>query len=80
MNKQYVYIHKYISIISIYQIGGKQFLRVLISYRNLEYPWILNFTVLGTERKMACGFAKVSEEEIVANEAAFFFVHLRVLV
>ena len=44
------------------------FSHVLIGSRNLEYPWI--FTVLQTERKMACRFAKVSEEEI---EEAFFY-------
>ena len=55
-------------IISVYQISGWQFLRILIGSRNLEYPWI--FTVLRTERKMACHFAKVSEEQI---EEAFFY-------
>ena len=60
-----------IIIISIYQISGWQFSRVLIGSRNLEYPWL--FTVLRTERKMARRFAKVSDEEIVAiNEATFF--------
>ena len=58
--------------ISIYQIGGLQFSRVLIGSSNLEYPWI--FPVLRTERKLGRRFAKVSEEEIVAiNEAAFFY-------
>ena len=58
-------------IISIYQISGQQFSRLLIGTCNLKYPWI--FTVLRTERKMACRFAKVSEEEIVAiNEVAFY--------
>ena len=55
-------------IISIYQISGYQFLRVLIGSRNSEYPWL--FTVLRTERKMARRFAKVSEEEI---KTAFFY-------
>ena len=53
--------------ISINQIIGQQFSRVLIGSRNLQYPWI--FTVLRTEKKMARRFAKVSEEEI---EEAFF--------
>ena len=44
-------------------------MRVLIGSCNLEYPWI--FTVLGTERKMARRFSKVSEEEI---EEAFFYL------
>ena len=57
-----------ISLISIYQISGQQFSRVLIGSRNSEYPWI--FTVLRTERKMARRFAKVSEKEI---EEAFFY-------
>ena len=52
--------------ISIYQISGYQFSRILIGSRNLEYPWI--FTVLRTERKMAHHLAKVSEE----IEEAFF--------
>ena len=56
-----------ISIISIYQISGWQFLRALIGSRNSEYPWI--FTVLQRERKIARRLAKVSEEEI---EEAFF--------
>ena len=43
-------------------------MRVLIGSRDLEYPWI--FTVLQTERKMACHFAKVSEKEI---KEAFFY-------
>ena len=34
----------------------------------MEYQWI--FTVLRTERKVACRFAEVSEEEI---EEAFFY-------
>ena len=59
---------------SIYQISGKQFSRVLIGSRNLEYPSI--FTVLLTERKMARRFAKVSEEEIVAINETAFFIHL----
>ena len=47
-------------------------MRVSIGSRNLEYPWI--FTVLGTERKMARRFMKVSEDGIVAiNETAFFY-------
>ena len=50
------------------QCRGQQFSRVLIGSCNLLYPWI--FTVLGTERKMACCFANVSEEEI---EEVFFF-------
>ena len=53
---------------SIYQTSGKQFSRVLIGSRNLEYPWI--FTVLLTERKMARRFAKVSEEIVAINETA----------
>ena len=58
--------------ISIYQISGYQFLRILIGSRNLEYPWI--FTVLQTERKMARCLAKVSEEQIVAiNEVPFIY-------
>jgi len=57
-----------IIIISIYQISGKQFLRILIGSHNSEYPWI--FTVLRTERKMARRFVKVSEAEI---EEAFFY-------
>ena len=48
--------------ISIYQISGWQFSRVLIGSHNSEYPWL--FTVLQTERKMARRFAKVSEEVI----------------
>ena len=39
----------------------------LVGSRNSEYPWI--FTVLRTERNMACRFTKVSEDEI---EEAFF--------
>ena len=35
-----------INVISIYQISEKQFSRVLIGSRNLEYPW--QFTVLLT--------------------------------
>ena len=58
--------------ISIYQISGQQFSHVLIGSRNLEYPWI--FTVLRTERKMACHLANVSKEEILAiSETAFFY-------
>ena len=57
-----------LSFVSIYEISGWQFSRVLIGSRNLEYPWI--FTVLRTERKMARRFAKVSEEEI---KTAFFY-------
>ena len=57
-----------IIIISIYQINGEQFSRVLIGSRNSEYPWL--FTVLRTERKMARRFVKVSEEEI---KTAFFY-------
>ena len=38
------------------------------------YPWL--FTVLQTERKMACRFAKVSEEEIVAINEKAFVIHL----
>ena len=57
-------------IISLYQISGEQFSRVLIGSRNLEYPWI--FTVLQTERKMARRLAKVSEEIGAINEVAFF--------
>jgi len=58
-------------MISIYQISGKQFSRVLIGSRNSEYSWL--FTVLRTEREMARRFAKVSEKDI---EEAFFFIHL----
>ena len=56
--------HKTITIvvITIYQISGQQFSRILIGSRNSEYPWL--FTALQTERKMARCFAKVSEEEI----------------
>ena len=62
--------------ISIYQISGWQFSRVLIGSRNVEYPWI--FTVLRTARKMERRFAKVLEEEIVAvNEAAFYLVNTK---
>ena len=57
-----------LSFVSIFEISGWQFSRVLIGSRNLEYPWI--FTVLRTERKMARRFAKVSEEEI---KTAFFY-------
>ena len=57
-----------IIIISIYQINGEQFSRVLIGSRNSEYPWL--FTVLRTERKIARRFVKVSEEEI---KTAFFY-------
>ena len=67
----YARVRLRIIIISIYQISGQQFSRILIGSRNLEYPWI--FTVLQTERKMARRFLKVSEEEIVVlNETAFF--------
>ena len=54
--------------ISIYQMSGCNFSRVLSGSRNSEYPWL--FTVLRTERKMARRFAKVSEEE---TKTAFFF-------
>ena len=64
----------FLSAISIYQISGQQFSRVLIGSRNSEYPWL--FTVLRTERKMARRFATVSEEEIVAINEAAFFIHL----
>ena len=57
-----------LSFVSIFEISGWQFSRLLIGSRNLEYPWI--FTVLRTERKMARRFAKVSEEEI---KTAFFY-------
>ena len=59
---------RWLLTISIYQISGKQFSRVLIGSRNSEYPWI--FTVLRTKRKMARHFTKVSEEEI---EEVFFY-------
>ena len=56
--------HKTITIvvITIYQISGQQFSRILIGSRNSEYLWLL--TALRTQRKMARCFAKVSEEEI----------------
>ena len=57
-----------IIVISIYQISGQQFSRVLIASRNSEYPWI--FPVLRTERKMVRRFAKISEQEI---KTSFFY-------
>ena len=58
-----------LSFFSIHQISGKQFSRVLVGSRNLEYPWISS--VLGRDHKMTSRFATVSKNEILAvNEAA----------